>query len=186
MKNLEMIIHNLTDGTYLLEQLKGLLLDRDPAFALVAGEWDALVEAGQVPRELAALKDKQLLCGLEFALWQGMKLNLRIFRDPAAALALDLDYPELLRENILFRLPRYRHLQQQIEGVTGAMEEPLPEQAGEYYAYFETAGLKIAHYLGFRLGERVYPGLEPGYVADPAAAQRLRVELEGYLGIRVE
>jgi hypothetical protein len=51
----------------------------------------------------------------------------------------------------------------------------------EYYAHLETVGLKLAHYLGLRLGDTLCPMVEPGYVSDSGALWRYRQELEQYL-----
>ena len=189
MKNVEKILEMFTDGTQLAEQVKELLRCRDAAFRPVE---DACMNAAEKMgglETLLALRDRQLDCDLRFAVWQGMKLNLENFRSPLGSVALTLDYTQLLQEHIMFNLPEHRGTQKELDRLLETMTDQQREAimpVDEFYAYLETVGLKVAHYLGFRLGDLVYPMAEPGYVADAAATRYFRVELERYIGFSVE
>lgn len=189
MKNVEKILEMFTAGMQLAERVKELLRSRDGAFRSVEDAcMDAAEEMGGL-ETLLALRDRQLDGDLCFAVWQGMKLNLENFRSPLGSVALTLDYTQLLQEHIMISLPAHLESQKALDAVLEAMPAQQREQlmpVDEYYAYLETVGLKVAHYLGFRLGDLVYPMTEPGYVADAAATRYFRVELERYIGFSIE
>lgn len=176
-------------GNGILEYIKELLRGCDREYeALEQACLSAARDLGGL-EEILALKDRQITGDLWFAGWQGMKLNLENFRSLLGSKLLKLDYSDLLREHIMITMPCHREadreLEQMLTGMTPRQREALAP-VDEYYAHLETVGLKIAHYLGLRLGDVLYPMVEPGYVSDGAATWHYRRELEQFLGISLE
>jgi hypothetical protein len=189
MKNVKTMLKIFMDDKQLSAWLKELLRSRDPEFCPVEKACLHAAEGMGGLETLLDLRHRQLVSDLRFAIWQGFKLNLENFRSPLGAAALKLDYSQLLQEHIMFSLPSHSVVQKELDLLTGAMtaeQREAMEPVEAYFAYLETVGLKVAHYLGFRMGDVLYPMVEPGYVADPAATQRCRWDLEQYIGFTLE
>ena len=171
-------------GKGILEAVKGLLAERDEEFAALEQAYRGAVQRMEGMEQLLALRQQQMVADLWFAGWQGMKLGLENFRTPLGTLLLKLDYPDLLREHIMIAMPAHRETEQALGQLLSAMPPQQREALApvdEYYAHLETVGLKLAHYLGLRLGDTLYPMVEPGYVSDSGALWHYRQELEQYL-----
>ena len=183
MNTVEAMLKTVAEGG-ILEGIKDLLRSRDREFeALEQAHLTAVQRMGELA-EMLALRDKQITCDLWFAGWQGMKLGLENFHTPLGTLLLKLDYPDLLREHIMIAMPAHRETEQALGQLLAAMNPQQREALApvdEYYAHLETVGLKLAHYLGLRLGDMLYPMVEPGYVRDNGALWHYRQELEQYL-----
>lgn len=184
MNAVEQTLKAVTESK-ILEGIKTLLRSRDREFgALEEACLSAVRDMGGMD-EMLAIRDRQIESDLWFAGWQGMKLNREIFRSPIGAALLKLDYSDLLREHIMVNMPVHREVDRALEKLTPQQREALAP-VDEYYAHLEIVGLKIALYLGLRLGDLLYPMVEPGYVSDTAATWRCRYELEQYLGFSLE
>lgn len=173
----------------ILERIKTLLRSRDREFGALEEACLSAVQRLGVVEEMLSLRDRQIAGDLWFAAGQGMKLNLENFRTPFGAVLLKLDYSDLIREHIMIRMPAHqeadRKLGQMLAELTPQQRAEL-EPVDEYYAHLETVGLKLAHYMGLRLGDFLYPLTEPGYVSDTAATWRYRQELERHLEFSLE
>ncbi len=161
MKKVDVFLKNLFPADP-LEKIADFLRPRDPEFAALEAACTTL---------LTPAHRDQLTTGLLYAFRQGMLLNLENFRSPLGGLLLTRDHALLVREHILHSFPAY-----------AGFEAPADPATAEYYIYMETVGMKAAHYLGFRMGDLLYPMTEPGYVPDAAATFTYRMELERYLG----
>ena len=62
----------------------------------------------------------------------------------------------------------------------------LLEGIGEYYAYLETVGYKVAHYIGFRLADELLYYILPGYASNQANTIAYGAALEKYLQIHLD
>lgn len=178
MKNVDTILKAWI-GEGLLRQLGDFLRTRDPEFSAL----EAACPSSAAAQPLLDLRQRQMNVGLTYALWQGLRLNLENFRTGVGSLLLAQDYSQLVREHILFSLSAYSALQQELNEMDHGLTGDALEAVNELYAYWETVGLKVAHYWGFQLGNLLYPMTEPGYVPDTGATQTYRMELEEYLGI---
>lgn len=178
MKNVGTLLRNWMNGEQ-LGQLSDFLRPRDPEL----GALEAACPADEGAQALLTLRRRQLSVGVLYAFWQGLRLNLENFRTPVGTLLLAQDFSQLVRENILFSLPAYTAVQQELDRLELDLDEEALDSINEYCVYLETVGMKVAHYLGFVQGDLLYPMTEPGYVPDTAATQTYRMELEQYLGI---
>lgn len=172
-------------GKGILEAVKGLLAERDEEFAALEQAYRGAVQRMEGMEQLLELRQQQMVADLWFAGWQGMKLNMEIFRTPMGEQLLKLDYSDLLREHIMINMPAHRETDRLWDALTPLQRQQLTP-VDEYYAHLETAGVKIAHYMGLRMGDFLYPMTEPGYVGNTAAVHRYRRELEQYLGFSLE
>ena len=59
-------------------------------------------------------------------------------------------------------------------------------QIGDYYAYLETVGFKIAHYWGFLWGNAFYSQVIPGYAPDSSFTSQYAHMIERDLGIVIQ
>lgn len=188
MNGVEAMLKQVT-GNAILEGIKSLLRSRDQEYGALEQAHLAAVHRMGGLEEMLALRDQQITCDLWFAVWQGMKLNFENFRSLLGASMLKLDYSDLLREHIMITMPNHRAAGRELARMTAAMTPGQQEELApvdEYYAHLETMGLKLAHYVGLRLGDVLYPMVEPGYVYDHAAMLRYRGELEQFLGFSLE
>ena len=188
MNSVEAVLKTVSESG-ILEGIKDLLRRRDREFEALEKAYLSAVQDMEGLEEMLGIRDRQIISDLWFAGWQGMKLVFENFRTPLGTLLLKLDYPDLLREHIMIAMPVHRETEQALGQLLAAMTPQQREALApvdEYYAYLETVGLKLAHYLGLRLGDTLYPMVEPGYVADPAATQRCRWDLEQYIGFTLE
>ena len=173
----------------ILESVKKLLRSRDKEFEELERDCAAAAQELGGLEELLRLRDRQITADLWFALGQGLKQDLEIFRSTLGSQLLKLDYSDLLREHIMIAMPAHRDADRELAQLLAAMTPRQREQleaVDEYYAHLETVGLKIAHYLGLRLGDTLFPMIEPGYVSDNAAAWRCRHTLEQFLDFSLE
>ena len=77
--------------------------------------------------------------------------------------------------------PRLQHAL--IDGLTAALKERSPMDAvKEYRATLETAGMRLAHYWGYLLGNDILPRCIPGYRPDITLDLRYRRMLETHFG----
>jgi hypothetical protein len=177
MKNVDAFLKTWMNGD-LLKPLCDFLRGTDPEFSLLE---DAYLRSPEA-EPLLRLRQQQINADLLFVFWQGLNLNLENFRNPVGNLLLGQDFSQLVREHILFSMSAHCAAQQALDALAHSTGTPTQDTTQEFYIYLETVGLKIMHYLGFRLGDLLYPFTEPGYVPDVAATQTYRAELEEYLG----
>ena len=176
-------------GRRILEAVEALLRARDGEFAELEQAYLSAVQSVKGMEQVLAVRQRQIVGDLWFAGWRGMQLCLDIFRTPMGAGLLKLDYGELLREHIMIAMPGHREAERELGQLLGCLtpaQRQVLEPVDEYYAHLETVGLKIAHYLGLRMGEALCPMVEPGYASDTAAMYRYRRELEQYLGFALD
>lgn len=134
-------------------------------------------------RRLAAAIDRQCAAMLFFAEVQGLQMNLAHFRCPASP---DCTWPQVDDEDFLRRglaesMPGYAAEEQEISTLTAALREPTPMEAvEEYRVALETAGMRLAHYWGYLLGNDLLPYCVPGYHPDLALDIRYRRMLEAH------
>ena len=112
--------------------------------------------------------------------------NLECFQQPVNKLRINTDYEDLHQEQQLSHLPEVIRLEKVLhaayEDFSPAQREAAA-QIGDYYAYLETVGFKIAHYWGFALGNTFYSQVIPGYVPDSSFTTQYAHMIERDLGM---
>lgn len=193
MNTVKTVIHQLTDPAVLLRAVRETLGTLDPDYpeeekqffraaeALEQAVGDAVSPAAG---EYLAALEQEFASDILFAGWQGFMLNLDCFRSPVNRLLLGEDFEDLHQEHRMPTLPMARSARQTIDAFLRALP---PEQhhltAGitGHYAYLQTMAYKLAHCFGFRLGDRFFPRVVPGYVSDPVLSDRYLWEVQDFL-----
>lgn len=124
----------------------------------------------------------------QYAAWQGFILNLRIFQNPVNALMLGEDFEDLHQERRMHTLPLAAQAQKTIDSFhqnIPAEKRNRLDAINDYFAYMETVGYKLAHYIGFLFGNCFLPKVIPGYVADEVHTDRYTMILREALQMDV-
>ena len=124
-----------------------------------------------------------------YAAWQGFLLNLRIFQNPVNALMLGEDFEDLHQERRMHTLPLAAEAQKTIDSFYQNIpieKRKLTEAIEDYFAYLETVGYKLAHYIGFVFGNRFLPNVVHGYTADEVITSRYSGMLREVLQMEIE
>lgn len=201
MKTIEMMLHQMTDASSIIQDLRDTLRTIDPQFPAAEQSFNnAVADLEQslgdaitptVGEYLAAMEEV-LAMELIYIGWQGFQLNLEIFKNPVNALLLQGDYEELNLERRLETLPtakKARTVQYAFHEALQDMPDEmknLTDGVTEFYSYLETAGYKIAHYFGFRLADRFLPFVVPGYISDQVNTLQYSGGLQRYLKIDLD
>lgn len=136
-------------------------------------------------RRLSDAIDRQCASLLFFAGVQGLQMNLAHFQCPMMP---NCTWPQVqgedfLRLGLAEEMPGYAAAEQEIDGLTAALKERSPMDAvKEYRATLETAGMRLAHYWGYLLGNDILPRCIPGYRPDITLDLRYRRMLETHFG----
>lgn len=201
MKTIEMMLHQMTDASSIIQDLRDTLRTIDPQFPAAEQSFNNAVAALEqslgdaitpTVSEYLAAKEEVLAMELIYIGWQGFQLNLEIFKNPVNALLLQGDYEDLNLERRLETLPTAKKARAVLCAFHEAMQD-MPDEAKdltdgveEFYTYLETAGYKIAHYFGFRLADRFLPFVVPGYISDQVNTLQYSGGLQRYLQIDLD
>ena len=123
-----------------------------------------------------------------YAAWQGFLLNLRIFQNPVNALMLGEDFEDLHQERRMHTLPLAVQAQKTIDSFYQNIpveKRNMLDPINDYFAYMETVGYKLAHYIGFLFGNSFLHRVIPGYVADEVYTDRYTMILREVLQMDV-
>ena len=123
-----------------------------------------------------------------YAAWQGFLLNLRIFQNPVNALMLGEDFEDLHQERRMHTLPLAVQAQETIDSFyknISVEKRNRLDAINDYFAYMETVGYKLAHYIGFLFGNSFLHRVIPGYVADEVYTDRYTMILREVLQMDV-
>ena len=124
-----------------------------------------------------------------FSVALGLKANLDNFTDPVGRYFLDVDSEVYLREYTAHYLPKYVQAQNVLDyfyiSLTSEQKE-MYDSIIAFCSYLETVVLKLGHYYGYILGNRLLPLIVPGYHEDPMLNIRYRMLLKDYWGKRVK
>ncbi len=136
--------------------------------------------------EVIAAEETRMAHNLIYLIWSGFQINLACFYDSTKRLFLNLDYEDIHNEYIMKSFPSSAVSNSLLQAFSLSLTEAQREQDSfiiEYYSYWETVAYKIAHYIGFHMGNELFPILIPGYVPDYATAAIYRMELKNLLHI---
>ena len=105
---------------------------------------------------------------LAFLFWLGVFQNLACYLNPSASSFIDLDFEDIHLESYMNSLKEAELLDISCHSLILAISPEKYETLdfiSSYYCYLETFGYKIAHFMGFLLGNnilnRVYSGYTP-------------------------
>ena len=142
-------------------------------------------EEDKLAKRLAEAVDRQCASLLFFAGVQGLQMNLTHFQCPMTPNCTwpQVDGEDFLRLGLAEEMPGYAEAEREIDSLTEALKERSPVEAvKEYRTVLETAGMRLAHYWGYLLGNDILPLCTPGYRPDAALDVRYRHMLETHFG----
>ena len=189
MKTVDTIIHQLTDPTILLREIRETLRTLDPdypeeekQFLQAAAELEQ--EIGPRAKEYLAALEQEFTSDIIFVGWQGFKLNLDCFINPVNKLLLREDFEDLHLEHRMPTLPMARSARRTINTFLDTLppeKHHLISGITSYYSYLQTTAYKLAHYFGFCLANQFLPFVVPGYISDPLLTDQYIRELQCFL-----
>lgn len=194
MKTITKVLSELTNTQAIMEEVRTILTEIDPNYIREEKQFregltrfkGALDEAKQkMLEEAVATEEKRMAANVIYLVWKGLQQNLLCYRNPIEKRFIELDYEDIHREDEMNGMP-----DSVAAGAAGRrLSLTLTEEAREmnpttdYYAYLETVAYKVAHYYGFKLGDRILPLVEPGYCPDTALTFRYAFEVSTYLKV---
>lgn len=134
-------------------------------------------------------REREISSDVLYAAWQGFLLNLRIFQNPVNALMLREDFEDLHQERKMHTLPAAWQAQKIMNSFhqnIPADQRKLTDAIDGYFAYLQTVGYKLAHYIGFLFGNRFYSKVIPGYEVDLVWTNRYTMMLCEALQVDIE
>lgn len=189
MKTVDTIIHQLTDSTILLREVKETLRTLDPDYPeeeqhFLRAAADLEQAIGPSAKEYLSALEQEFTSDILFVGWQGFKLNLDCFTNPVNKLLLREDFEDLHLEYRMPTLP----MAQEARCTINAFLDTLPPEnhhlttgITSYYSYLQTTAYKLAHYFGFCLADRFLSFVVPGYISDPLLTDQYTLELRAFL-----
>lgn len=197
MHEITSIQKSLTDTRTILGAVRKILTLVDPGFPEVQRAYEenaARLRVWGADRVQAYLEARDRVFAREvlYIACQGLFLNIEIFRSPVNGLLLEEDYETLNREYLLESLPGVRLARRQAKAAWEKIPAPPPqaqrllEEIGDYYAYLETVGYKVAHYMGFRLADALLYDILPGYASNQANTIAYADALRQYLRVNLD
>lgn len=199
MKEITSITKQLTNPRVVMGQVNEILEKVDPGFQEIQQAYRANV--AQLQEESAGRETEQIKTYLDarerafsqevlYIAFQGLFLNMEIFRNPVNGLLLQDGYETLNREYLLESLPGVQLARRQAKAARpkprSQKVQRLLEGIVEYYSYLETVGYKVAHYIGFRLADELLYYVLPGYANNQANTIAYAGALEKYLQIHLD
>lgn len=130
----------------------------------------------------------EITSGFLFSGFLGFKANLDHYIDPVARTFLDVDSEVYLREHAAKRLPEYEKaetLRKRFRAVLSPTQLESYDDIAVYANHLEATIPKLAHYLGYLLGNELLPRIVQGYYPDMHMTAQYRRILEGYLEIEI-
>lgn len=194
MRTIGEVMRGLTDTQAIMAEVRTILTEIDPNYVREEEQFqeglrrfeDVLNETKRAMlAEMVAVEEKRMAANLVYLVWRGLQQNLLCYRNPIDKRFIDLDYEDIHREDEMNSMPD--GIAAGIAGrrlsLTLTEEERQMNPITDYYAYLETVTYKVAHYYGFKLGDRMLPLVEPGYCPDSALTFRYAFEVSTYLKI---
>ena len=193
MKTVNTIIHQLTNPTTLLHEVRKTLRTLDSDYPNEEQQFLRAIaaleqEAGLNGKEYLAALEQEFASDILFASWQGFKLNWDCYTNPVNKLLLQEDFDDLILEHRMSTLP----MAQQARRTIDAFVEALPQEKRHlttgitsYYSYLQTATYKLAHYFGFCLADQFLPFVVPGYISDPLMTNQYTWDLQRFINADV-
>ena len=189
MKTVDTVIHQLTDPTIILREVRETLRTLDPdypeeenQFLQAAAELER--EIGPRAKEYLAALEQEITSDIIFAGWQGFKLNLDCFTNPVNKLLLREDFEDLHLEYRMPTLPMAQSARCTIDAFLDTLppeKHHLTTGITSYYSYLQTTAYKLAHYFGFLLADQFLNYVIPGYTSDSLLTDQYTWEMRSFL-----
>lgn len=189
MKTVDTVIHQLTDPTIILREVRETLRILDPdypeeekQFLQAAAELEQ--ELGTSTKEYLTALEQEITSDIIFVGWQGFKLNLDCFTNPVNKLLLREDFEDLHLEYRMPTLPMARSARRTINAFLDTLPPEkyhLTTGITSYYSYLQTTAYKLAHYFGFRLADQFLNYVIPGYTSDLLLTDQYAWEMRSFL-----
>lgn len=192
MVTIRCTVAKMTNAVTIMQNIKSALLDMDPEFPAIEARFqsaisqlsDTTIQSIENQSCIEELISYEIL----FFFWSGFLFNLECFRTPAHALLLQQDFDRFLPEQKMMKIPiiqsKYESYSAYIHSVSSEQQEPL-EVMTDYYAYMQTVGYKIAHYIGFRVADLFGAFIIPGHCSDNDSSLYYRNKLTEYLQLPI-
>lgn len=182
---------SITNPTTILCQAEAVLCQLDPNFEEVHCAYLSAVETLTAvhPEEAKSYlhaSNSALSQELLYLFCAGLQLNAECFFHPANTRILEMDFEVIHREYQMEALPTIAQARMQASTAAHLLPSESLTPIYDYFAYWETAGWKLAHFLGYLLGNQLFVYLIPGYTPDQYTTIYYRKKLSDYLQIHFD
>lgn len=193
MKKAEEIMKQMT-GSQILDAMVELFRQHDAEFPVAEQLRNTAVEKlrDALPtdfqpslNEYIAAHERDVLTRIVCAGYHGFQINLANFHAPYGVDFTRMESFDIAKEYLIRDLPANEGSYRTIESFYMALPEDLHEchqHISEYYAFFECAGPKLAHYAGYIIANHLLPWIQPGYKMDPVQTIRYECDMKQYCG----
>ena len=194
MITLETIMEQLTGGKIAAELIQ-YMVDQSEDFATAKERYDNAMQTlrNELGTEFAPLIaeaeqaiETQMISGLLYSSFLGIKGNLENFVNPVSRNFLEVDPDRYLHTSTAHTLPAFikgEHMLERFFASVPSAYDSQCEDIRDYISFLETICPKLAHYYGYLLGNSILCWIIPGYHADMAQTIQYRIMLRQYLGV---
>lgn len=182
---------NITSPSTILSQAEAVLSQLNPNFEEVHSAYLAAVKSltaihPEEAKNYLLASNTALSQELLYLFCAGLQLNAECFYHPVNAEILEMDFEVIHQEYKMAALPAI--VQARTQASTAAQLLPTESLTPicDYFAYWETVGWKLAHLLGYLLGNQLFVYLIPGYIPDQFTTINYRKKLTDYLQIHFD
>lgn len=191
-------LEQLNDHEAILERMRKILRRMDSEYPQVEDRYhegirdlkESLSPEGQSSLDkIIDLENERMAADFLFLSSKGYNQNLACFQDPMQRKFLDLDFEDIHDESIMEGMQaneEYRKCADSFYGSLTPEQQKLASSIRDYYSYLETTAYKLAHYMGFRMGDEVLPLVVPGYRPNTALTHAYRHKIYQQLGVSLE
>lgn len=198
MITLKTVMEQLSDPDVIMNRMRKILKKLDSEFASVEDRYyegiralkDTMDSEGQASVDhFLELENGRMATNFLFLTSKGYNQNLACFKDPMQRGFLNLDFEDIHDESIMEGMQANADCWQFSDTFFRSLtpeQQPLCDPIRDYYVYMETTAYKLAHYLGFRVGDEVLPLVVPGYRPNTALTHAYRHKINQQLGVSLE
>lgn len=182
---------SITSPAAILRRAEAVLSQLDPNFDeihstyLSAAEMVTAAHPDEAKNFLRA-SNTALSQELLYLFCTGLQLNAECFYHPVNARIMEMDFEVIHQEYQMESMPVI--IQAHTQASTAAQLLPTEDLTPicDYFAYWETVGWKLAHLLGYLLGNQLFVYLIPGYIPNQFTTIYYRKKLSDYLQIHFD
>lgn len=183
--------HSITSPATILSQAEAVLSQLDPNFEEIHRTYLSAVETltaihPEEAKNYLNASSTALSQELLYLFCAGLQLNAECFYHPVNARILEMDFEVIHREYQMAALPAIVQVRTQASAAAQLLPIESLTPICDYFAYWETVGWKLAHLLGYLLGNQLFIYLIPGYSPDQFTTIYYRKKLSDYLQIHFD